>query len=213
VTANPDAPAIITLPPLSGYLCTTYRTTLGRSAVVEPLVSLLDVGEEPIRIVPTGNGGVVSYTISVPAELRNIIILDASHPIRRLVHLDATIRDAGELPQVKRCGGLANLKRFDQVAIHQMFAGGGRSTMAADFSRAPGERCVTREVAEVVRSIPETEAVLVFVYKDRDGVQYRKALIDDLEAAGISTTAKVTVGDTQRDRINVLTWGNEVSIR
>src|SRR5262249_9560396 len=153
------------------------------SQVMQPAVTLLELGDEPIRVVPTANGGVVSYTVSVPPELRNIIILDASHPVRRLIQLDKSIHDAEkELPEVRNIGvPLSGLKRFDRLIVHQMFAGGGRSTMAEDFAKPyASDRKTTREIIEIVRQVPGDEAVLIFVYKDRDGVDYAKVLADDM---------------------------------
>ena len=52
------------------------------------------MAHEEVRVINTGQGGVIQYEISVPRELRNIIILDASYPVRRLMQLDRTIVDA-----------------------------------------------------------------------------------------------------------------------
>ena len=66
------------------------------------LLQLLDIASYPLRVLPTGQGGVVWYRIGVPEEIKNVIVLDASQPIRRLVHLDPSIKDAEQhLPQVR----------------------------------------------------------------------------------------------------------------
>jgi hypothetical protein len=225
--------AIIELPPLDHVTREAHKATLGKSAVVLPGLNLLEIGQDPVRVIKTGNGGVVSYTVAVPKELRNILVLDASHPIRRLVHLDRTIKDAEkEQEDVRRIAPLAKLKQFDQVTIHQMFAGGGRSTMAADFGNDKRDSKIVAEVIEVIKTIPRTEAVLIFTYKDRDGVRFTGKLRDELARAGIDVKATVPVSGpygmpTEKsrinivtskeekrdpDRINILTWGNETSL-
>jgi hypothetical protein len=88
--------------------------------------------------------------------------------------------------------------------------------MEADFSRPRDERKATREIAAVVKNIPAAEAVLIFTYKSRGKIDYRRILLDDLAAAGvdIAGTVSVTEGGTvvQRPRLNILTWGNETSL-
>jgi len=217
LTGGADVPegqeAIIDLPVLTYAQREAFKVTLGKAQVVMSGVNLLDIASEPIRVINTGNGGVVSYTVAVPRELENILVLDASHPVRKLIHLDRSIRDAErDQDNIKRIAPLASLKQFDRVTIHQMFAGGGRSTMATDFGKPEKDRKVTREIVEVVKRIPLTEAVLIFAYKDRDGVKYQRTLQEDLARSGIDTKATVTVKGEQRDRISVLTWGNETSL-
>jgi hypothetical protein len=205
--------ALVSLPPLECHLRDSFRITLGKSMVNYCAVQLLDIGQAPIRVIYTGQGGAVSYTVAVPKELENIIILDASHPVRRLIHLDSTIKDAEkELPVVRRIAPLAALKRFDNVTIYQMFSGGGRSTMAADFGKPEKERKVTREIVEVIKKIPLDEAVLVFTHIPKDKLVYERMLLDDLSKAGIDTKATVTFRGEHKPRICVLRWGSETSL-
>ena len=115
---NGNNEAIIDLPDLDLQQRELFKQTIGRSDIVAPAVHLLDIGQDPIRLIKTGNGGVVSYTVAIPQELQNILILDASHPVRRLIHHDKTIRNAEDLPELQRVGPLSKLKRYDQVTIH-----------------------------------------------------------------------------------------------
>lgn len=207
----------INLPELSEGTVEAFKSLLGRHPVVDPVLQLLEIAAHPLRVIATGQGGVVWYNLSVPPEIKNIVILDASQPIRRLVHLDPTIKDAERHhPIIRRLGlSLSTIKKFDHVTIRQMFAGGGRETMREDFSRDRVEdRRVSREIISVVKDIPETEAAVVFTYKQRptEKVSYRDILIADMKAAGIDTDATVMINGEQRPRINVLTWGNETSL-
>ena len=216
---TPDKPVTLSLPELSDEDLIAFRSKLPRCAVVSPVVDLLDFCREELRALPTNERGVVWYQMAVPREIRNIIVLDASYPVRQLVKADMSIKNAEEhLPPVQRIGKrLSQLKRYDNVTLHQLFAGGGRDTMARDFE-VKTERRAVREVVEVVKDIPADEAVVVFTFKDRLGeeVNYRGSLLRGLARAGIDTDATVaTVVDgetTQRPRINIATWGQETSL-
>ena len=192
-----------------------YKDQLGRHPATEAARTLLDIATEELRVVATGQGGAVWYEVSVPAELGDIIVLDASHPIRRLCQLDSSINDAdGGFPEVRKVGvPLSQIKRFDNVTIHQRFTGGGRESMKNDFSRGAADRKTTKEVAEVIRQLPTDEAVLCFVYKTRasERVDYASVLKADLASSGIDPDATITVGGEERPRISVATWGSETA--
>ena len=194
-----------------------YHAVLGKSAVMDTAHQLLDIVDQDIRVVPTAQGGLVAYNVSVPKEIENILILDASQPIRKLVHLDPTIKDAEkELDQIKRIGvPLSGLKKFDRVTIKQMFAGGGRASMERSFAQARAEdRKVSKAVVDVVSAIPADEAVLVFVYKLRpaEKTNFRRILLDDLRDAGVDINATILTEGGPKLRINVATWGMETAL-
>jgi hypothetical protein len=218
-SAPADRPMTLSLPELDDASLIAFRQLLPRRSVVAPVVDLLDFCREELRVLPTNERGVIWYQMAVPREIQNIIVLDASYPVRQLVQADTTIKDAEEhLPPVQRIGKrLSQLKRYDNVTLHQLFAGGGRETMQRDFE-VKTERRAAREVVEVVKDIPADEAVLVFTFKDRLGedVNYKSALLRGLSRAGIDIDAKVTTtidGQTkERPRINIATWGQETSL-
>jgi hypothetical protein len=71
----------------------------------------------------TSARSLVSYTISVPAEITNVIVLDASDPVREIVHHDYRMTRAEDVvPCLEKfrsiAGGLSSIKRYDQVTIH-----------------------------------------------------------------------------------------------
>lgn len=204
------------LPALTADQLTEYKALLGRHPAVDAAQLLLDIAQQDLRVITTGQGGLVSYEIAVPRELSNVLVLDASYPVRKLVHLDSSIKDAERhLPEITRLPvPLSQLKRFDHVTIRQMFSGGGRDTMRQDFEKPEDQRRVSKDVVTVVKNVPANEAVLIFTYRTRatERVSYRDILLRDLERAGIDTGAVVTVNGVQRPRINVLTWGQETSL-
>ncbi len=176
-----------------------------KGMVTEHAAQLLELSGCPVRVLNVGQGGLVSYVVSVPEEIDNILVLDASYPIRRLVKLDPTIRDAET--HVDACRNLdtpmSRIKRFDRVTIRQAFAGGGRETMEDNFRKE--DKSVLREVVGVVRDqISSNEDVLIFTYKHRHrsgGIDFRKAIMEGLERAGVNL-----------DRIHVATWGQETNL-
>ena len=194
-----------------------HRAVLGKSVMMDMAHQLLDIVDQDIRVIPTAQGGVVAYSVSVPEEIKNILVLDASQPIRKLVHLDPTIKDAEKLlPQIKRIGvPLSRLKKFDRVTIKQMFAGGGRASMERSFAQVRAEdRKVSKAVLEVVSAIPADEAILIFTYKLRaaDKTNFRRILLGDLQDGGVDIDAMVKTEGGQKPRINVATWGMETAL-
>jgi hypothetical protein len=56
------------------------------------LKDFLDISQLPIKMYKAGKETLISYRLVIPSELKNIIILDASTPIRKLVDFDDTIK-------------------------------------------------------------------------------------------------------------------------
>lgn len=196
------------------------RQRLARGPFRDLLDTLFDLVGENLRVISTSEGGAVWYEMSVPEEFRNILILDASYSIRDLVKADRSIKDAEvALDPVRRCGPLSKLKDYSDVVLHQMFRGGGRDTMEKLFAQRHDKWSNTlgQDIVDVVKAIPTTEAVLVFVFKHRrGGADFGRIILDTLDRAGIDTRAKVSAlenGQTvEKNRINVATWGQETSL-
>lgn len=198
------------VPPVEGSL-EEYRALLPRRGSMAPVETLLDLAQEDLRVVPTSEGGAVWYDVAVPRELSNVLVLDASYSIRELCKADATIKDAEvHLGAVKRIGvSLSQLKDYSDVELRQLFIGGGRDSMERDYSKAPWDRRVTKEIVEVVKAIPADQSVLVFVFKGRaGGPDFARITLSTLEQAGVDTKAKVD----GKDRVSVVTWGMETSL-
>src|SRR6185437_7753531 len=97
-----------------------------------------------LRMVKSGHAAIISYRVVIPEALKNIIILDASYPIRKLCLFDQTIQNAETLPSVKRSGvkPFHELKKFDNVTLHRLRSFGGRNTMEKRFK----DRTMAKEV-------------------------------------------------------------------
>lgn len=161
-----------------------------------------------LRMIRSGHSAVISYKIVIPSELQNMIVLDASFPIRKLCLLDKTIRDAQTLPSIKKSGikPFHQLKRFDNVQLCRLRSFGGRHTMEKRFK----DRSMAKEVVQVLKTIPESEAVLFYVYKlnQPGGIDYQKILAREIQRAGIDIHTEID----GKPRITIQTWGNETSL-
>lgn len=181
----------------------------------------------PVKVSNIQESGVVSYQVSVPSALRNVIVLDASDPIRDLIRYDRRVRSAEELlPSVseKTFGvPLSKIKRYDNLTVYRMRSGGGKGKMRESFKQAhQRNRLVCREVVEVVKNqIPEDQAVLIILFKkisEKLGeTHFENILRDDLKAAGIDIDATIDVIEenekptVKKKRIEFTTWGKHTS--
>ncbi|MDB5808904.1 MAG: hypothetical protein JWN94_1026 [Betaproteobacteria bacterium] len=214
------APSAVSLAPLTWEKADEFKRQLGDAAPVQALKQFLNATQEQLRVVhaPQG-GGLILYDITVPPELENIAILDASYPIRTLEQLDKSIRLAGKFS--------VNIKRYDNVTIHHLKNPSGRDSMTKDFKhRKREDRKVSSEVCELVSGLPADEAVILFTFLTKDNyskpVDFQRILKEDLESCGIDLQATVKVRtwnegrglwvDESKPRFVFLTWGSESSL-
>jgi hypothetical protein len=192
-----------TLPPLTELERAGYTELLKGVRMSDNLSELVTLSGQTLRVAVTPqNEGVLWYRVAVPADLENVLVLDASYPIRQLMRLDPTLTPGSDESDM-------NVKRFDNVTVHQLFAFSGRNSVERSFRETRREkRAVSREVVEVVKRIPLEESVLIFTFKKRE-VDIRGKLLEDLSAAGVDTEATLPNG---KPRISVLTWGDETSL-
>ncbi|MFZ2448025.1 MAG: bifunctional DNA primase/polymerase [Syntrophobacteraceae bacterium] len=204
----------IHLPPLTPEQIKEYKRTIGSSLQLTVLPAFLDISQSDLRVVSTPQrGGFVSYDIAVPTELKNIIILDASHNIRELVQYDNTIMKTSKFSD--------DVVSYEQVTVHQLCHASGRSKMTESFRQAKKEkRLVSLEIAEVIKGIPQGEGAIIFTFKERGGVNFKEILKADLEASGVDVRGKVSVPvwsdggwkEEEKARFVWLTWGQETSL-
>lgn len=167
------------------------------------------------RIVPgkRGDDAAIAHRLCVPDELRSLQVLDASQPIRVLLHLDTSIKPAtsvvSELASIQTQA--KKLKRYSNLVIHQNFTGGGRRSILTDLRTH--DRPLQRLVVETIQKVPTGEPVLVFCFKDRqhDPQQPLASLKRALRHAGVNLeeTLEPPGGETPVPRIAFETFGNE----
>jgi hypothetical protein len=186
---------------------------LGEDAPSWPaLKMLLAASGQELRLARMGDtkSAIISYRVIIPASLNNVVILDASHVVSRLVALDPTItRDSwfGEQAEQGR-----NLKTYEGVTIHLGKGNSGRASMEDVFAkRLHDPDSLPARLVKTIREIPGDEAVIVFTFKQR-----RRGKTDipgtikrELRKAGVDPDAKLANG---KARITVLTWGQHTSL-
>ena len=205
-TYNPIDVTMIEQPVLDPRLAEKYVRHFEKDGLIS---HFLKASNLPLRMLKSGNTAIVSYQVVVPEALSNILVLDASFPIRKLCHYDSTIKSAETLPGLKRDGVPAfhSLKRFDNVELFRLKSYGGRFSMEKRFK----DRQMAKEVVQVLKTISANEAVLLYVYKMNQpgGIDYKKILLAEISKAGIDIAAETNDG---KKRIVVSTWGNETSL-
>lgn len=199
-------PEMIHLPELTPNKLREYKRVIGTTPTLAVLLAFLDISQSDLRVVSTPQrGGFISFDIAVPLELKNIIILDASHNIRELVLYDETIKNASKWAD--------EVVSYEQVTVHQLYLPSGRTAMKSCFGKSKREeRWVCLEIVGVVKSIPESEGIIVFTFKARDRVNFKEILMADLEASGIDVQARIQVRGQEKSRFVWLTWGQETSL-
>jgi hypothetical protein len=173
------------------------------SMYVEALENLLTISQEPLRVVTTAQGdGVVWIADAIPRDLRNVVVLDASAPVRRLAQMDSSVQLMDGFP-------VETVKTFDAVEVVQIVSGGGRSTIeqaAQDTHKSP----LSQEVVALVRENWKiANAILIFTFKERGAIDLVERLRRDLAAAGFNPESLNAEG---KHRIRFLTWGDETSL-
>ncbi len=180
------------------------------------MISFLKMTQEPLRVVAEtsqGGGGFVQYHVAVPSDLDTVAVLDASYNIRKLEHMDASMKRSGPWQRVQR------FKRYDDVTVHWLNAVSGRGSVTQDFMSRRETRKIAKEVVEVVQDIPEDEAVIINTFlakdaRDKAGNVHRRfdtrqILKDDLYLVGIDTKAVLANG---KPRFVWLTHGNGTAV-
>ena len=212
-------PEVLHMPELSRDQIEAYQEALGKSWTVEILKSFLNISQSEFRVFAAGgyDSGAITYEIKVPEELENILVLDASYDIRKLTK--ANVKHINESPWAKRHRPYIDPVKaqldYSNVAIHHLRHKSGREALTEIQSNGKAEcRLVSQEVAELVKTIPAHEGVLIFTFKTRpsDRVNFIETLKKDLKGRGIDTEAEVQLKDgTTRPRFAFLTWGQETA--
>lgn len=183
----------------------TVRMTAGN---LEVLRQFLDVCQMPLQALPMSQGGgAVAVRQAVSDQLANVVVLDASTPIRDLVSLDSTMQVYEPIP--------ADLKSFERVEVMQLLAAGGRSSIEQRVGDKKDETStVSREVVDIIKdelAADPTKCMLVFTFKrsTRSDLDIKQRLVAALKLAGIDPDEPVSVPgkDSPVSRIAFLHWG------
>lgn len=100
-------------PYLDPSLATFYAREWRKHGMIADFLQAANV---KLRVLCAGTSAVVTYDITMPDVLKNVLILDASFPIRKLEKFDTTIHDAEVFLNLKRQGvDFKTIKKFDHV--------------------------------------------------------------------------------------------------
>ena len=177
------------------------------------LEAFLAVCQFPLQVLKSADGaGVVAIMQAVPLRLRDIVILDASGPIRELVRLDRSITAVASFPP-------GDLKSFENVSVHQLMASGSRTALEQSYAEAGREgAAVTREVMEIVRreaTEDPARCFLFFSFIKRGSLDILKELRTAIARAGFDLEAVLPLGPgdrAPRKRFSFLTWGQHEAL-
>ncbi len=210
-----ESPTSVCLPAIEPEVLDAHRTALigikGAAANIDALWDMFELVGFPIRVIDRvdGGGAHITYTVAVPQDLRRVVVLDASWPIRLLEQFDTSIQS--------KPGFRGRVKSYDNVVLHFAKVGAGRQSLTKSMSKGTAEdRAYCREVAEVLKALPHDQAAIVFTFRTRQAgrhtVDIEGTLRRDLVAAGVDLNSTVLVDGEPKPRIVILTWGNETSL-
>lgn len=200
----------VELPEVPPEVVDHWKVLLGRVSMprqfVDILQQFLDVCQMPLQALPmTQGGGAVAVRQAVSDQLANVVVLDASTPIRELVALDPTM---GIFAPIK-----ADLKSFEEVEVMQLLAAGGRSSIEQSFAeKAQETSTVSREVVDIIKdelAADPSRCVLLFTFKKspRSDLDIKARLSADLKLAGIDPDELVATSAGPKPRCTFLHWG------
>lgn len=200
----------VELPELLPQVVEHWKALLGKVRMPRPYVELLqqflDVCQMPLQALPmTQGGGAVAVRQVVSDQLSNVVVLDASTPIRDLVALDPTMCIFAPIK--------SDLKSFEDVEVMQLLAAGGRCSIEQGFiERVRETSTVSREVVDIIKdelAADPSRCVLLFTFKKspRSDLDIKARLSLDLKLAGIDPDELVVTPAGLKPRCTFLHWG------
>jgi len=216
------APQLVQLPSLTVEDLDVLRGLVQNGLWGDEVKTFLDICHNPLRLYKGQQSSMISYEVMIPQDIQNLVVLDASHSVRKLCHANRALKSTG--------GHLyKHLVSYENVTIHQLTKPSGR-TSVKEYTKelATADTGVLKEAVEVIMNIPDDEAIIVFTFKqrssrERDSVKTLKRSLQKngidpdqmIDAGNLTQTVKHSPGcsqGTKRRRINFLTWGNECSL-
>jgi hypothetical protein len=180
------------------------------------LLDLLEVSQDRLQVISEGAvEAVVWIGQPVPELLRNVLVLDASYPVKLLSQQD---RESVELPTFPP----EALKSHGALRVTQIMAAGGYSSIMDSQRRARRPAPVAEEVAAIIEAEwSRSRGILLFTYKPRrsQDPDHFKAVRAALRARGLDPDVPVPTGGTTatgepvlKPKLRELTFGQETSL-
>jgi hypothetical protein len=200
----------IQLPDVHAEVIALWKQAIATSPLYQPqrdaVANLLEVSQQSLQVISISQGGgAISVRPAVSDQMENIIVLDASAPIRDLVSIDSSIELAFPMS--------SDIKSYENVEVIQIQANGGRSSIEQTFSVARKETSMlSKEVLEVVKKelqVDTQRCILLVNFKKsrRSELDITERLKADLSAAGYDPEETLLLDGVSRPRFTFLTWG------
>lgn len=142
---------------------------------------------------------VMSYRDVIDDDVKNIVVLDASYPISPFYELDTELQHVSFDP----------IRSYKNLKITHSKINSGRSTIDKIFSNLESKINLFNSLEAKCRSIPNEEALLLFIFKTKWGKDYRAEITQELMSRGIDLEEKISWQGERRHKYNFLTWGHE----
>lgn len=138
--------------------------------------ALIKEAGSAVRMMPSGHNVVIGFKEKISDEIKSIVSLDASYPIRYLAHL-------GGLEIVEKRQGNID---YSPLTIEHFAWNSGRGSIKRECKQELKDRRLVRGLADWINEQPANEKVLIWTFKARDGVDIPEELRRGLRYHGIS---------------------------
>ena len=141
-----------------------------------------------------GNDGCVWFEVTVPDQLQNIVVLDASLVVRLLPTLNDQIKIDPHFP--------TDLIDYSHVTLNRLDHPVGRGGMNDIFDNHWRLDKFAKELAHVINNkLPEDEGVNIWTFKPKGQRDYPKFLSSALARQGVDMAAELRVDGQDRPRV------------
>jgi hypothetical protein len=121
-----------------------------------------------VRVIGQDGRRCAWFLPRVPADLRSVMILDASHSIRVLSRLVALQRDDRGKPTDPGIN-------YPNLTIDWFTNPAGWEAIQAECRAGRGRGWLANRIADWIVELPEAEPVLIWTFKNRSGIERREA--------------------------------------
>jgi hypothetical protein len=176
------------------------RAINGRESLLRNFIGLAHDGHDMRLMKEEAQGSsIITVRQTIPDDMHNLAILDASYNIRKLMSYDKTI---------EAVSSFQSIKDHSDVTVYLTKANAGRTSIMAGL-QGGGDTKLFHEVAErTARLLKAGRKVLVFTFKDNGPIKPITKLKELIRyyLGGTDPDMLSTGGD-----LNFLTWGCETA--
>jgi hypothetical protein len=200
-----DCPISFPEPPLSVHEMSNQLDNLLENVEGKELIKLFECleNEGEIRYIQESQGAMIQFRQTLPEEIDNMVILDASHCLRELTQSDPTIETVKmDCP-----------KSYENLTINFFKSSAGRKSLEAEFFKAEDSKLV-EEITEIIISIrtqSPSEPILIWTYKAKGNKSIERAIKRRIQERDSVFNFDAVNEDGQKI-LNFQTFGNELGL-